>query len=142
MNDNYSKFYASKKQKIKEFEIASNVNDFLDDVQKLYPTMNKLFEEDTLNLIKEKHFFKKFERLKLHVFNNILPNIESFSVGLQKMEIKKRNQLLEFPVTNPIKFMNTYLGTNKDDPDFYLILSFLLLPQNYDIIQLCDKKIN
>lgn len=140
MGNNYMQFYESKNKKIKEFELNANVNLFLDEVQRLYPSMLKLFEVETKELISGLDFFKKFNQLKKHVFDNILPKIENFSVGLQSVDIRAVGQIQSHPLNNPIKFMEKYLNVDKSNPNFYLILSFLLLPQNYDIIQLCDKK--
>lgn len=140
MVNNYIKFYESKNKKIKELELDSNINVFLDEVQRLYPSMLKLFESDTKELISKLDFFRKFNQLKKHVFENILPKIDNFNVGLQSVEIFAVGQKQSYPVNNPIKFMEKYLNIDRSNPNFYLILSFLLLPQNYDIIQLCDKK--
>lgn len=141
MDLNTIKFYTNKVKKIQEFEQNGQIQQFLDEVKNLYPTMYKLFEKDTKSIIENQDIFIRFNHIKSHVAKNIIPKIESYTIDFTNIHIKNNGITNVFPLHNPVKFMDVCLNLDNTNPYYFLMLSYLMIPLNYDSMQLCDKKI-
>jgi hypothetical protein len=141
MDMNTIKFYNNKVTKIQELEKNGKINEFLDEVNRLYPTMYKLFEKDTQFIVANQDIFIRFNNIKNHVAKNVIPKIESYTLGFTDIQIKINGITTNYPLHNPVKFMDVCLNLDNTNPYFFLMLSFLMIPLNYDSMQLCDKKV-
>lgn len=139
MSKNFDKFYENYSNKLKSHQEKAEIDLFLTSVQNLYPMAIKLFEIDAINAREENIRPERFSVIKKHVFENVIPNIESYDISFEKVTILENGENSEYPTNNPVQFINKYLGVTETTPYYYLILSYMLSPANYAIIQLCDK---
>lgn len=139
MEQNCKKFYEQKINQIRTLRTKTEIQGFLTEVKNIYPNMLKLFENDTLFLVKNQDCFNRFDLIKKQVFNSIIPNIESFDVDLKNVVINKNGNILKYPLNNPSNFMKVCLNLDEESPYYYLMLSYLMIPCNFDVIQLFDK---
>jgi hypothetical protein len=139
MNQNCQKFYDQKCSQITKLRNEKKIQLFLTEVKNIYPNMLKLFENDTSFLIKKQDCFNRFEMIKQQVLTNTIPKIERFNVGLTDLVVTVNKKHLTYQLNNPLTFMKVCLNIDVESPYYYLMLSYLMIPCNYDVIQLFDK---
>lgn len=136
MNESFKKLILYSEKKLSDKLAAGDIAGFSDELPKLYPLVIKFYPKDTEKCLSSSGFSKLFEKIKKTALDTAA---ECLGYEVQSTKIvltKKTGETLEYPILNPNDFVKNGMSLSPDKFGFFLTLSFLVSPMNYDMLQL------
>lgn len=113
--------------------------EFHQELTKFYPRMIKFFPDATFTYLGESGFTSLMEEVNSSVKNSLLSNYTSYKVNYETKELEltlKNGSMEKAPLFELVIVLETGFGVMRDSEGFYLKLSYLMQPSQFEIMQL------
>jgi len=135
----FNTFYTNFTTRLSELEQEKKYSLYLKELAKLFPMAQKFFAKDSEKILLVTNLVHLMQRLKKEVTQNQLSKISAYQILEDKLIMKyKSGESKEYPLISIPDFLNNS-GIRSDHPHFLFLISFLMLPSNFDAIQLFNK---
>jgi hypothetical protein len=133
----FNTFITNTETQLKAHLKNREIKEFSEKLLTVYPTSMKFFPNETEILLKQHGIQKLIATLKKHSIL-LMTEYKSYEVQADKVILEKKDTTKEeYPVINVGDFLKDGLSLKENIPGFFLISSFMIIPMNYDYIQLC-----
>jgi len=136
----FESFYSNVLKNLSSLKQNGSGEEFLNSLLNLYPLANKFYAKDVESLFANESVNQAIKLLQGHIRRDVLPKIESYELKDDKIVIKTRDAgIKEFPQMSPKTFLFKVFNIEETHSHYYLYLSYMLQPANYDAMQLFQK---
>jgi hypothetical protein len=136
MNDSFKQLITYSEAKLRRNLVDQDVASFSSSLTSLYPLVAKFYPSDTLKILGKAGFSKMFAQVKATALS-VVEQCTSYEIQQDKILLyRKTGEVNEYPILNPADFVKNGFKISADEFGFFLNLSFLISPTNYDVLQL------